>query len=94
MNMDEFMNENGMEMMELTDDMLEEVVGGKKVVATASVKVRKGPSLDFGVLGYLNKGDKLTYDGDSQRDERGVRWYRVKYQGGFGWVSSRYSTKK
>jgi len=87
-------NENEMDMMELTDEMLDEVVGGKKIVATGNVKVRKGPGLDFGVLGYLSKGDVLTYDGASEKDNRGVRWYRVKYQGGFGWVSSRYSTKQ
>ena len=88
------MNEiNDMEMMELTDEMLEEISGGKKIIATGKVKVRKGPGLDFGVIGYLDKGDKLTYDGASEKDDRGVRWYRVKYNGSFGWVSSRYSKK-
>ena len=51
MNENEIMNEDMM--MELTDEMLDEVVGGKKIVATGNVKVRKGPSLEFGVLGYL-----------------------------------------
>ncbi len=86
--------ENELDMMELTDEDLEAVAGGKKIVATGSVKVRKGPGLQYGLLGYLQKGDFLTYDGHSEKDDRGVRWYRVKYQGGFGWVSSRYSTKK
>ena len=87
-------NENEIELMELTDEELEAIAGGKKIVATASVKVRKGPGLEFGVLGYLEKGDTLTYDGASEKDNRGVRWYRVKYRGSFGWVSSRYSKKK
>lgn len=87
------MNEQDREMMELTDEMLEEIVGGKKIIATASVKVRSGPGKDFGVLGYLEAGDALTYDGASEKDYRGVRWYRVKYRGSFGWVSSRYSYK-
>ena len=92
--MTENYNENGMEMMELTEEMLESITGGKKIIATASVKVRRGPGLDFGVLGYLEKGDALTYDGASEKDNRGVRWYRVKYKGSFGWVSSRYSKKQ
>ena len=92
MNENEILNEDMM--MELTDEMLDEVVGGKKIVATGNVKVRKGPSLEFGVLGYLHKGDILTYDGASEKDNRGVRWYRVKYSGSFGWVSSRYSKKQ
>ena len=44
-------NENELEMMELTDEMLEAISGG-------------------------------------------VKWYRVKYRGGFGWVNSRYSKKQ
>jgi len=92
--MTEHINENELDMMELTDEMLDEVVGGKKIIATGNVKVRKGPSLEFGVLGYLHKGDILTYDGASEKDNRGVRWYRVKYSGSFGWVSSRYSKKQ
>ena len=71
--------ENELDMMELTDEDLEAVAGGKKIVATGSVKVRKGPGLQYGLLGYLQKGDFLTYDGHSEKDDRGVRWYRVKY---------------
>jgi len=85
--------ENEMEFMELTEEMLEEVAGGKKIVATGNVKVRKGPGKEFGVIGYLKKGDTLTYDGAVDYDERGVKWYRVKFGGSFGWVSSRYSRK-
>ncbi len=92
--MSEIINENELDMMELTDEMLEEIVGGKKIVATGNVKVRTGPGKDFAVLGYLSKGDSLTYDGASEKDYRGVRWYRVKYHGSFGWVSSRYSKKQ
>ena len=34
--MSEIINENELDMMELTDEMLEEIVGGKKIVATGS----------------------------------------------------------
>ena len=43
--------ENELDMMELTDEDLEAVAGGKKIVATGSVKVRKGPGLQYGLLG-------------------------------------------
>ena len=44
------MNENDMNMMELTDADLEAVAGGRDIVATAPVKVYMGPGLDFSVL--------------------------------------------
>ena len=88
------MNENDMNMMELTDADLEAVAGGRDIVATAPVKVYMGPGLDFSVLGYMDRGEALSYAGDSMQDESGVRWYRVRYRDTTGWVSSRYSKKR
>ena len=87
-------NINALNLMELSEDALEAVAGGKKIIATGSVKVRTGPGLNYGVLGYLEKGDYLVYDGRFEKDDRGVRWYRVRYKGEHGWVSSRYSKTK
>ena len=88
------MNNDAMnEVFELNDEALEDVTGGSRIRATGDVYIRRGPGLGFGKLGTLYKGDSLTYDGYSERDERGVRWYRVRYNGSFGWVSSRYSRK-
>ena len=81
------------EIFELNDEALEDVTGGTRIRATGNVHIRRGPGLEFGKLGTLHKGDSLTYDGRSEKDERGVRWYRVRYNGSFGWVSSRYSKK-
>ena len=92
--MNENININDLDMMELTQEDLEAVAGGKKIITTGKVKVRSGPGLQYQVLGYLEKGDRLTYDGHSEKDDRGVKWYRVKYTGSIGWVSSRYSNKK
>ena len=92
--MNEINEINEMDLMELTDEMLEEIAGGKKIVATGNVKVRKGPGTDFAVIGYMNKGQYLIYDGASEKDANGRRWYRVKFHGGFGWVSSKYSKKQ
>ena len=33
-----------------------------------------------------------AYLGEHSADERGVTWYRISYNGGSGWVSSRYCT--
>ena len=53
-----------------------------------------GPGLDFSVLGYMDRGEALSYAGDSMQDENGVRWYRVRFRDITGWVSSRYSKKR
>ena len=86
-------NKRERDMMELTEEMLEAIAGGKRIVATGSVKVRTGPGRDFAVIGYLDRGDILTYDGSTCTDERGVKWYRVVFGVDSGWVSSRYSRK-
>ena len=80
--------------VELGDEQLEQVTGGSKIVTTGNVNVRSGPGLDFRSLGTVSSGTSLTYDGASEKDGRGVRWYRVRYHGSFGWVSSKYSKKR
>ena len=49
---------------------------------------------DLGECGVdgLFQGDTATYLGDSSVDSRGVAWYRISWEGGSGWVSSRYTT--
>ena len=81
--------------IELTDEELEAIAGGAKIKITApeSVNVRKHPSLKSRIIGYLNHGDKVTYDGATQYDDRGVLWYRVRFNNTIGWVSSKYSKK-
>ena len=85
-------NEN-MNIVELNDDELEGVSGGTKIQATGNVNVRTGPGLDYRSIGTLSKGDKVTYEGSSKKDNRGVRWYCIKFHGGSGWISSKYSKK-
>lgn len=90
------MNENmDKDMMELNLDEMGEVTGGKsaneKIKATGSVNVRTGPGLQYPSIGTIEKGDKLVFLGATKKDDRGVRWYKVKYNGKNGWVSSKYS---
>ena len=53
--------------------------------------VRKNPSLSGTKLTVLEEGDYAEYLGEKSRDSRGVLWYKVKFDGKTGWVSSRYT---
>ena len=88
-------NEN---IIELDDQELDEVAGGKKkkvytiVKLTGSANIRKGPGLNFGIITALPSGSMLSYLKESKKDKRGVAWYKVNYNGNEAWVSSVYST--
>ena len=56
-----------------------------------SVNVRSGPSLSSGIIGILYRGDTAPWLGVSERDSRGVTWYKIKWKDGSGWVSSAYT---
>lgn len=61
------------------------------VRATGSVNLRKGPGLGYGKVAAVKKGTKLDYLGETSTDSRGVKWYKVRYNGKSVWISSRYS---
>lgn len=65
--------------------------GGSRVHLTGNVNVRTGPGLDYSIIGTAYRGDSLRYVGDTSTDYRGVAWYYVYFNGGTGWVSSRYA---
>ena len=54
--------------------------------------IRSEGNLSGKGLGVLPKGASATYLNQSSVDERGVAWYRVRYDGVTGWVSSRYTS--
>ena len=61
------------------------------VVGTSgSSWVRSGPGRGYEKLAVLSEGASCEYLGSTRSDERGVTWYKVSYNGGSGWVSSRY----
>lgn len=66
-------------------------VYGSYVEATGRLNVRSGPGLGYSDKGTMAKGTTATYLDDYSVDERGVTWYKISYNGGTGWVSSRYS---
>ena len=67
----------------------------RKVVATdGQTNIRSQGNLDGKVLTSLPKGASATYLDSSTVDNRGVTWYKVRYDGVTGWVSSKYTTLK
>ena len=61
-----------------------------KIKTTGDVNIRKGPGLDYATSGNVGSGKVFEYDKTSV-DERGVKWYKVSYNGKTGWISSKYS---
>ena len=55
-----------------------------KVINANSLNVRKGPSTSFDIIGTLNGGDKVNIVGKSNN------WYKIEYNGTYGYVSGSY----
>lgn len=62
------------------------------VWTTGNVNMRKGPGLDYGTIRSLSAGKRLEYD-KTETDGRGVKWYRVTYNGRTAWISSKYASQ-
>ncbi len=72
----------------------ESVSGSKKVYASdGKSNIRKSPDKESTILGTFPEGAEAKYYG-AQKDSRGVSWYKIKYNGITGWVSSKYTTLK
>ena len=56
-----------------------------------SVYVRKGPSKDYAARGTVHYGEAYSAT-STDKDSRGVKWYKISYKNGTGWVSSRYTS--
>jgi len=63
---------------------------GTFVKITGDVNVRDEASLNGKSLGTLSKGSAVEYLGESKIDDRDVKWYKVIFKNGSGWVSSKY----
>ena len=89
------MNGEMMDFVELNDEDMAEISGGKTKIGavTGDTYVRTGPGLKYKTIGVLHKGDETKYLGKSSTDDRGVAWYKVDWNGRTGWVSSRYTRK-
>jgi len=67
---------------------------GSYVVAEGNSNIRREPILDGKILGAMKTGETATFTGSTSTDERGVVWYKVKFDGVTGWVSSKYTDLK
>ena len=64
---------------------------GRTVKAAGDLYLRKGPGLSYAKTVVMKTGKTASYLGESKKDNRGVAWYKVSFNGKTGWVSSRYS---
>ena len=70
----------------------EEKASGK-VTTTGKTALRSKAALKGEYLKTVKKGTSLTIKAQ-KKDSRGVYWYKVKYKGKKGWISSVYTDKK
>jgi len=87
------MNENNemeLDLVELTDEELDAVYGGKKslYVKGNNVNVRSGPGKEFRSIALMGKGDELLYKSEKKKDKEGKTWLKVDCIYMIGWVRS------
>ena len=77
---------NGIEEYLKSNVIIEEsqITATGKVVNADSLNVRKGPSISFDIIGKLSGGDKVKVIGESNG------WYKIEYNGKYGYVSGSY----
>lgn len=70
-------------------------LGGWALAATVTFSgdcnVRSAPSIHASSIGVVGPYADLDWMYDKSVDDRGVTWYKVRYNGGSGWVSSKYA---
>lgn len=64
------------------------------VASKGQTNIRTSGNLDAEAIGVLPQDASAAYMGSSSTDERGVKWYRINYDGVKGWVSSKYTKLK
>ena len=62
----------------------------QSVRTTGNVNLRSGPGTEYQDLDTISRGTTVTYLGESDSDNRGVLWLKVRYNGKDGWISSKY----
>jgi len=90
------MNENEEKIVALTEEELAGVTGGSHSYIegdNGKSNVRTGPGLGYKSLGVLHRGDDARYLHETAIDDRGVLWYKIRWNGHKAWVSSRYTKK-
>ena len=94
--MNENMNTLNEKIIALSDEELETVTGGKHSYIEGDdgkSYIRTGPGLGYKSIGVLHRGEDAKFLGDTAYDERGVKWYNIRWNGQSAWVSSMYTKK-
>ena len=89
-------NMNEQKIVALTEEELAEVTGGKHSYIEGDdgkSHVRTGPSLGYQSIGVLHRGEDARYLHETSVDDRGVLWYKIRWNGRSAWVSSMYTKK-
>ena len=60
-------------------------------VMGALVNIRSAPSLSGRILGTVMRGDRLPFQGEVRKDNRGVEWLLVVYKNENAWISGQYA---
>ena len=92
----ENMNELNEKIIALTDEEMESVAGGRHSYIEGDdgkSYVRTGPGLDYKSIGVLHRDEDAKYLGETSVDDRGVLWYKIRWNGRSAWVSSMYTRK-
>ena len=92
----ENMNELNEKIIALTDEEMESVAGGRHSYIEGDdgkSHIRTGPGLDYKSIGVLHRGEDAKYLGETSVDDRGVLWYKIRWNGRSAWVSSMYTRK-
>ncbi len=57
----------------------------KTLYASSSVNVRRGPSTEFSVVGFLGKGEEIAVTGQAD-----TGWYQITYENATAYVSNQF----
>ena len=75
---------------ELSDAPVQPTPGtSAKYVQVREIHVRSAPGDGYMSLGTVQPGYRLPYQGETHKDDTGVEWYLVEYDGQNGWLCER-----
>ena len=79
----------------LTEAELEAVAGGGNYILGDSGQsyIHPSPDRESRRLGTLKQGESVQFLGRTATDDRGVVWYKIRWNGRDAWVSSKYTRK-
>ena len=76
-----------LEYMEISDEELDEITGGKNVKVKGNrVNVRSGPGTEYRSIALMMDNDELGYLNEKRKDKQGRKWLKVDCIGMVGWI--------